>query len=285
MEARGITHEHEKSYAIGVRGKVFQDILRPLINDALNNQELQVVQIKDLYFGNQSRIRLQDDTFYITEKKVDSKKPAIIAEDTVNITKSSEVSRANFVGAVKEIIFKRNDLNFKKFLIKASLSQIVDAVKYYFIEKLLQALFSDKFAKFVPNSLDKMRVIIPLTDAELHIDFYDNRMKGFVKIDLELSENLTEEREQEVFRNYKSLLQGYNITRSEKRVYQNRRFIRGLLPYEMMFTNKKYFNIPHALRYINRQLGISKNDIPYIIEILNILKSPNMYNEIPNNLI
>jgi len=285
MEARGITHEHEKSYAIGVRGKVFQDILRPLINDALNNQELQVVQIKDLYFGNQSRIRLQDDTFYITEKKVDSKKPAIIAEDTVNITKSSEVSRANFVDAVKEIIFKRDDLNFKKFLIKASLSLIVDAVKYYFIEKLLQALFSDKFAKFVPNSLDKMRVIIPLIDAELHIDFYDNRMKGFVKIDLELNENLTEEQEQAVFRNYESLLQGYDITRSEKRVYQNRRFIRGLLPYEMMFTNKNYFNIPHALRYINRQLGISKNDIPYIIEILNILKSPNMYNEIPSNLI
>jgi len=284
MELADTSVEYEKSYIVN---KAHWQILLSFLNQAIINGELEVVKIRDVYFNNRVgflRARSQDGRIELTRKTIDQKNPDKVIEETIRVTDALE-RRQYMVKLLKSGIFDSDDDKLKQLFKKASIPAIVDTVKSYFFESFYQALLSDRFRNLVPNRLDKNRIIIPLINAVLHLDLYEGRMLGLVKIDLELNENLTVEQEQEVFRNYESLLQGYDITRSEKRVYQNRRFIQKLLPYEMMFTNKAFFDMEQTKRLVIRHLGISKDDIPFITKIHNILKSPHLYQEVKRNQI
>lgn len=235
--------EYEQSFVIG--RQEYEVALVSYLREAVRTGNLEISEITDYYVDRNTRIRLQDGNLYLTKKTTDKDDPNKIIEKSIEITRSIEFNK-QFPRALLEQIFggiivKRHGiLKTSIILIKFLAVNALGLFENRALEKKYLPLVEGPNNLKNTKKLVKKRLIIRLEDATLHIDVYEGRMEGMVKLDVEIDNTLDEDERKVVFTKYRKLFKGYYLSEIERRVYENDENIKDLLPYQMMFTELEF---------------------------------------------
>lgn len=157
-------------------------------------------------------------------------------------------------------------------------AKIINTIQEDAVYETSKEITSEEFAKYDQNLLKelvKTRLIIPLDCAKLHIDIYEGRMLGLVKLDLEVDSELSYDKINAIFEKYSHLLKkGYDFSQVERELYGSNVQINQSLPYQMVNTNLNYSQM-NDYEKIKKSLEIDEQkDLDYIHKVLRVLKNP-----------